>query len=324
MKAGVLDHPDGDRKTQAAPVPRLGGLGILLGAFIAGALYPMSQMITGNPQALAAFDPVTDWVEANWQVYMLTVGAVLLGLWDDVTTAPTVIKLGLLGALCIALPIAGLIPEALHTPWGNLETPLALLIAGSAAWLLVFVNAANFMDGSNGLSIGSLGIMSAGLMVVGAAQGAFGFTLWWFALFGGIAGFLALNLKGKLYAGDAGALGLGALFAALALVSDLNVWTIGTLALPFLVDVLLTLIWRAKHGRSWLKAHRDHAYQSLIERGWSHFETALLWWGLSAVCAVAALIAARATGAAPFIVFWGLAAAMTLLWIVERHSDRRE
>ena len=71
-------------------------------------------------------------------------------------------------------------------------------------------------------------------------------------LLGAIIGFLIHNLRGKLYAGDAGSLGLGALFASLGLISGLQVWTVATLALPFLIDVLMTLIWRAKHGRPWL------------------------------------------------------------------------
>ena len=116
------------------------------------------------------------------------------------------------------------------------------------------------------------------------------------------------------------ALGLGALFAALALISGLDIWTVATLALPFLVDVLMTLIWRTKHGRNLLDPHLDHAYQRLIASGWSHLDVAILYWGFSAVSGAAAYIAAQGGGAAPFAVFWGLCLAGIMLWVRHRRT----
>ena len=169
-----------------------------------------------------------------------------------------------------------------------------------------------------------LTIMLVGLAVCGSTAGGWTFSILWFPLFGALAGFLLHNLRGRLYAGDAGALGLGALFAALSLASGLDIWTIATLALPFLIDVLLTLAWRLKHGRNLLDAHLDHAYQFLIKGGWSHLETALLYWGLTATAAVLAYIGAQAGGAAPFIIFWTLTLAGSLIWIRHRHAAKRD
>ncbi len=293
MKSGVLDHPDEDRKQQAAPVARLGGVAIALAIAPFAFIYPPTDSMALGGIIGASF---------------------LLGLWDDTATAPTRTKLLALIAACLAATALGLTPEALTSPWGDL-TLGPVLILGSALWLLVFINAANFMDGSNGLSIGSMTVMLAGLAIIGIQHGDFDLSQWWFALVGAIVGFLIHNLRGKLYAGDAGALGLGALFAGLGLVSGLEVWTVATLALPFLVDVLLTLIWRAKHQRSWLKPHRDHAYQRLIDQGWGHLEVAILYWGLSAVCGFAAWLSVQAGGAAPFVMFWVLLVAGCGLWL---------
>ncbi|MEL7030968.1 MAG: hypothetical protein AAGK80_01740 [Pseudomonadota bacterium] len=326
MKIGVVDAPDGARKTQSVAVPRLGGVAIFVGALLGGGLglVVLALAYGINPAQIIAIHAQE--IIAGDTRLGLALGfasiAFLIGLWDDIWSANTKLKLLILAAACVAVATLGLTPEALSTPWGDLAAP-GLLIAGSALWLLVFTNAANFMDGSNGLAIGSTAIMLAGLALTGIVAGAFVFSVWWFPVFGAMLGFLMHNLRGALYAGDAGALGLGALFAALGLMSGLDIWTIATFSLPFLIDVLLTLVWRAKHGRNWLVAHLDHAYQRLLADGWSHFETALLYWGLSATAGVLAYIGAQAGGAAPFLIFWTLTSASTVIWILHRRSTKR-
>ncbi|MEM7458741.1 MAG: hypothetical protein AAF331_04680 [Pseudomonadota bacterium] len=327
MRFGVVDAPDGARKTQTHAVPRLGGVAIFTGAILGGfvGLFALAMVYGVRPDRV---------IDIHWQE--LTTGegqlglvlgftgiAFLVGLWDDIQTANTKLKLLILAVTSIAVTALGLTPTAVPTPWGEWTMP-GLLIAGSALWLLVFTNAANFMDGSNGLAIASTGIMLAGLAMTGVIAGNLVFSVWWFPVFGAIAGFLMHNLRGQLYSGDAGALGLGGLFAALGLMSGLEVWTVATFALPFLVDVLLTLVWRAKHQRNWLTAHLDHAYQFLIKSGWSHIEAAVLYWGLSVTAGSLAYIGAQAGGAAPFAIFWTLSAAGSVLWILHRRAAKRD
>ncbi|MEL7039930.1 MAG: hypothetical protein AAGL90_00300 [Pseudomonadota bacterium] len=317
MRLGVVDAPDGMRKTQSAPVPRLGGVAILLGALIGSAVL---SLLVQPPMRSFISETLASPLNSGRELVLalaFTLIAFCVGLWDDVRGLGTPLKLCMLASVGGVAASLGLIPEALSSPFGQV-TVWPILVLGSAAWLLVFTNATNFMDGANGLAIGSVAIMLIGLAATGWILGDWDSATAWFPLFGAIIAFLVHNLRGTLYAGDAGALGLGGLFASFALISGLNVWTVATLALPFLVDVLLTLVWRAKHGRNWLQAHLDHAYQRLIASGWSHGETAFLYWGLSATAATLALIAALAGGAAPFIVFWTLTLAGSMIWIRHR------
>ena len=322
-RSGIVDAPDGGRKQQSVAVPRLGGVAIAAGALLGGLVAFFILILTWGaglgPGLSQLGSAIADLLRGNETVPILVAGAFLLGLWDDIWTANTKLKLIALAGLCLGVAVYGLVPTALSSPWGDVTLPLVLII-GSAAWLLVFINAVNFIDGSNGLAVGSLAIMLIGLAICGTLIGDWQFSVFWFALFGALAGFMLHNLRGALFVGDAGALGLGALFAGLGLVSGLDIWTIATLALPFLIDVLMTLIWRAKHGRNWLEPHLDHAYQRLIASGWSHLDVAILYWGFSAVSAAAAYIAAKGGGAAPFAVFWGLCLAGIVLWIRHRRA----
>ncbi|MEO0607862.1 MAG: hypothetical protein AAFY82_06490 [Pseudomonadota bacterium] len=323
-RIGVVDAPDEARKTQSAPVPRLGGVAILAGTLIGGLLGFLVFFLSYGTRPADGFVALmahTRLLLSGYEAaFLCVVVAFLIGLWDDIWTANTKLKLFILAAACLAAAAFGTLPEALSSPWGEMTVP-GLLMVGSALWLLVFINAVNFMDGSNGLAVGCLVIMLLGLAFAGTEAGDWQFSVWWFALIGAMIGFLLHNLSGALYVGDAGALGLGALFAALGLKSGLDVWTIATLALPFLVEVLMTLVWRAKHGRNLLEPHLDHAYQRLRgEGGWSHMETALLYWAFSASCAVAAYIGALAGGAAPFAIFWTLGLFGIGLWVRHRRA----
>ena len=317
-KTQIVDAPDGIRKHQAAPVSRLGGIGIVLSALIGGGLASLALAVLSG-SIVSVFQAELSWIVSHWQVAAFTAVTVLIGFIDDLGKAETIPKL--LALLIIAALVAGfgLYPEALPSPWGDLDFVL-VLIAGSLLWLLVFTNAVNFMDGANGLAMGGVTIMLIGLMVIGVTSGSFELSIWWFAILGAMAGFLVHNLSGKLYAGDAGALGLGGMLASLSLVSGLNVWTIATLALPFLIDVLLTLVWRTRREKNLLDPHLDHAYQRLIARGWSHLDVAVLYWGLCATSGIAAYIAALGGGAAPFAVFWALLIAGCVLWSLHRRS----
>ncbi len=324
-RLNVVDAPDGQRKSQTAPVPRLGGLAILLGTLFGTVIGFLLLMLSYGVNSFTTFlDLIAGTVRIGSSLapaFAFTAFGFLVGLWDDLWQANTKIKLIGLTAGALLSVFGGLMAQGLPTPWFELEQETFLVI-GSAAWLLVMTNATNFMDGSNGLAIGCVAIMLAALYAIGISAGDWGFSVWMFPLFGAILAFLMHNLRGSLYAGDAGALGLGALFSALALASGLEVWTVATLALPFLLDVLLTLVWRARRGRNWLATHLDHAYQRLIADGWSHFDVVVLYWGLTACAGAMAYIGAQAGGAAPFLIFWTLGSVGTLIWIRHRRTAK--
>ena len=324
-RLNVVDAPDGARKSQSAPVPRLGGVAIFLGTLFGTVIGFLLLMLSYGVNPLTTFvELIAGTIRIGSSLapaFAFTAFGFLIGLWDDLWEANTKIKLIGLTAGAVLAVFGGLLAPELPTPWFDIEHP-AVLIVGSAAWLLVMTNATNFMDGSNGLAIGCVSIMLAALYAIGITAGDWDFSVWMFPLFGAVMAFLMHNLRGQLYAGDAGALGLGALFSALALASGLGVWTVATLTLPFLIDVLLTLVWRARRGRNWLAPHLDHAYQRLIANGWSHFDVVVLYWGLTACAGAMAYIGAQAGGEAPFLIFWTLAIVGSVIWVRHRRTAK--
>ncbi len=176
--------------------------------------------------------------------------------------------------------------------------PIGLL--GSALWLLVGVNAVNFMDGSNGLAIGAQGLsllVLSGLMLMAAGESAFGAYLGLVVIVcvaaaGAHAGFLPFNLPlGKVFQGDAGSLFGGGLITGTALVlkayGAASVWFAGFVLAPLLVDVVLTLCVRLSERKDVFRPHKEHLYQLWLQhRDGDHGRLALWVWGLCAACSL--------------------------------------
>lgn len=320
IRLGPKDAPDGGRKTQARPVPSAGGAGVLAGILaallVASAVQPAGL---GNPLATLAQIAL-----AGPMLLVLIAG--LLGFADDKLNLPAGRKLLILAAASVLAAIYG--PHITHfwLPGANgpgFVLPVFLAIAGAALWLFIMANAVNFLDGANGIAMGSAAILLAALAVLtappaGSAPGILFLLL--VASVAALCGFLAWNLPGRLYAGDTGALAIGALIGGAGLSVGVihSVWVPATLVLPILIDILLTLIWRARLGRPLMHAHRDHAYQLFLRSGWSHFQAAGLWWGFCLITSLAAITGARngaGVAAALFAVILVLGSA---LWIWQR------
>ncbi len=187
----------------------------------------------------------------------------------------------------------------------NVEVWMPIGLLGSALWLLVGINAINFMDGSNGLAIGAQGLsllVLSGLMVVVAGNSVLGTYLGLIVVIcaaaaGAHAGFLPFNLPmGKVFQGDAGALFGGGLITGAALVlkayGAVSVWFAGFMLAPLLVDVVLTLATRLAARKDVFRPHKEHLYQLWLQRrDPDHGRLALGVWGLCAACGLIGLMA---------------------------------
>lgn len=268
-RVGIVDMPNA-RSSHATPTPRGGGLAVMTG-FAAGLI-----LLTVDAPAVAV-------VLAGCLVCGLL--AAMIGLLDDLFTLSEGLKF--IALLALSLVLAGVSGPV---DWFLVPLPGVIGLAGSALFLFVLINGANFMDGSDGMLVVLMGPPLIGLAlldagVIGASAALLAAALAGFGLFNAPV----LGARGSLFAGDAGSLGLamvtgGLMLAFAAQDGPSRVFLVAILVLPLLSDVLLTLAARAKGKANLLKAHRCHAYQLLIRLKASHRQVALIYAGLGWAC----------------------------------------
>jgi Fuc2NAc and GlcNAc transferase len=131
-----------------------------------------------------------------------------------------------------------------------------------------FINLFNFMDGVDGFA-------SVEVIAVASILFIMSWNIITILLIVCVAGFLCWNWpKAKIFMGDVGSTQLGFILVVLGIYfhntlefSILN-WIM--LTSPFWFDATLTLFRRMRNRENLSEAHRKHAYQRIVQAGFSH------------------------------------------------------
>jgi len=206
-KIGAIDIPT-ERKVHRIPVPRLGGLAVVLAVAVTlllGAL--VNVYIAGI-------------METNFVgIVMGCLVIVALGIWDDIRNLNPFIKLaGQLVAASIAVsmgvqfelasnPLVGEMRD--YFDLGMLAFPLSVL------WIVGLTNAMNLIDGLDGLASGIALFTSVTLFLLSINIEAGYVTYVYITLAGATLGFIRYNrFPAKVFLGDTGSMFLGFFWGA--------------------------------------------------------------------------------------------------------------
>lgn len=285
-RLGALDHPDGNRKNQALPVPRGGGVAVALALFVA------------VPLALYFGSPV-DEQSTVWLIRGLMPSVIILllvGIVDDFFSLTGIYKLiGQVLAVSVLVAAGAQFDRislfGLLFPLGELRIPFTIFFCLGA------INAFNLIDGIDGLASSIGAIVCATLGGITAAQGHGAAAMVCFALAGALVGFLRYNAApAKVYLGDTGSMLIGLVVAAVAIDSSIKQQAAFVLAVPLaicaipILDAAAALVRRVTTGQSVFTADRGHLHHALLLRGWSVNKTVLIMSGLATLTCGGALI----------------------------------
>jgi len=251
----VFDHPDGGRKTQARPIPKLGGLAVAL-AFTAVML--AGVLVTDRLGFVLGLG-----------VLVPALAAAVIGFMDDRSHLNPYVRLVLQAGVGL---LAWLLGTRIALS-GNEVVDAILLIL----WIMVIINGTNLLDNSDGLAASTVLIMSVGAAIVAATYGQALVSLMGIAMVGVSIGYLWHNwFPAKVYMGDAGAYFLGTLVAIMAVRLKpagvppvIGVLIVLLLVLLPLVDTTYVVIKRLRRGVHPFTAGRDHLSHVLQGRGLS-------------------------------------------------------
>ncbi len=271
LRKSIIDIPN-ERSSHTVPTPRGGGLAIVI-VWFAGLIYMY----------------FTKQIDQNL-FFALASGVILVivGLLDDIYDLKPIIRFSaqfisatfalyfLGGVKIIDLGIC-----TIENIW--LLTPIAFI------GIIWFINLFNFLDGIDGY---------AGMETIFISLVLYFFTSesFYLILVTATLGFLIWNWQpAKIFMGDVGSTLLGFNFAVFALyeqnMESVPIIVFLIISSLFWFDATLTLILRFLNKEKITQAHKKHAYQRIIQSGFSHQKTVVYAVGLNIVNFIIAYLA---------------------------------
>lgn len=256
LKKSIIDRPN-ERSSHKTPTPRGGGLAIAISWFLC--LFYL--FLTDNIQCTL--------------FYALSPGLILIaiGLLDDIyDISPRIRFLAQILVATISLYFLNGITKVnlgyfeINSVW--ILTPIAFV------GIIWFINLYNFLDGIDGyaasetifIALAFYTIYNENILLFLAAA-VFGFIIWnW--------------QPAKIFMGDVGSTLLGFNIIIITLyyqnTTSVSILSLLLLSSLFWFDATLTLIRRIRKKEKVTEAHKKHAYQRIVQYGFSHQKTVLL------------------------------------------------
>ena len=305
LSRGFIDRERAEPgDTGPIPVPRLGGVAVLVGA-LAGIGLPL--WLTGYSGTLLGA------ARYHWIGWLGAVIALFLcGVVDDIRGLGPFTKLAIQTAGALAVFAAGFRVEFVRLPWGGVLDLGLLALPLTILWIVGVTNAINLIDGLDGLAAGVAFMSAATVVAISYFQGVFPVTVISVALAGSLLGFLAFNFSpARIWLGDSGSQFLGFTLAVISIRGLQKSATAVAILAPILVlgvpilDTLLVVLrrgWRIhRAGRTgpaatgaaarWLglfHADREHIHYNLLDLGLSHRKAVVVLYATAAVFCLAA------------------------------------
>jgi UDP-GlcNAc:undecaprenyl-phosphate GlcNAc-1-phosphate transferase len=278
--SGLTDDPDGGRKSQDRPIPKLGGIAVAMAFTL---VFLTAVGVSGE---ITAFQLL-----ASVLLPALIVAG--LGFIDDVRTLNPWVRLAAQTLLALLVWLTGTQVAFSGLTW--LDALVTVL------WIVGLTNAMNLLDNADGLAASTALVASLGTGLVAVIYGQYFVGGLAFALAGTAAGFLWHNwAPATVYLGDAGAYFLGFLLA----IVTLRLRPVG-IALPWSALIPVLLVFVPILDTSFVVVRRVLARRHPFTPGRDHLSHELMTRGLSVRQAVAVL---------QLILILSVTAAVALAW----------
>jgi len=261
---------------------------------------------------------------------MMAASLILLavGLWDDIKEIYWKIQLFFQVAISVLVFITGIRIYYVTNPFtgGMFEFNSSLLILLSIGivvfWIVLIINAINWLDGVDGLSGGVTLISIATIFFLSLKNEVNQppIAIICAILSGVILGFLIFNFyPAKIMAGTSGSMFMGFILAVLAIIAGTKIATaILVMTIP-IVDFLWVIGERIRSGQSIFNPDSCHLHYKLLKMGWTEKKIALCYWSVTAATAAVALNT-KAIGKGITLLVSVLIMLLTLIYISKKTS----
>ena len=274
-KFKMVQAPEGGRNIHKKPIPRLGGIAILVSMWV-----PLIGMFLWDNDISTALRDDTS------LLLSLIGGSLILGvigIWDDLVGVRAIIKLFAQILAALVIYFSGIQIDVITVPifgvWelGFLDLPITIF------WVVLVINAVNLIDGMDGLAGGVVTVAGFSLFVMGVMENNILSALLLICMVGGCLGFLVYNLNpASIFLGDTGSMFLGYILAMAAVHSSQKSYTVFSIVSAFIIlglpifDLSLAVLRRFLSGQPLFSADQHHIHHMLLRRGWSQKQSVII------------------------------------------------
>jgi len=327
-RRGFVDRPGG-HKEHAEPVALGGGVAIFLAVLVpilGGVLAAKWAVATGHVDWLPEYvRPHLDGLAGKFGLVSAILGGAfalhVLGLIDDVRPLGPWAKLLAQAVVALLLTVGFEIRavEALGV------VPSVVL---TSLWIVLVINAFNFLDNIDGLSAGVAAIAASIFACSAMLAGQIFVPAMAWVLVGALLGFLVFNFSpASIFMGDAGSMVVGYLLAVLTVLTTYydptqQLSPVGVLA-PLIVlaiplyDVLSVIVHRLRAGQSPFRGDRRHFSHRLVKRGMTTRSAVLTIYLATAAASISAIVLPRVEWSVAGLIFVQCLCVVLIIAILE-------
>lgn len=271
IKCGAIDYPK-DRGVHKKPMPRMGGVAIVLGFTVTVLMVFFFDKGMSTKQFIGFLS-----------------GALLiaaLGVLDDMKNLPAKLKFCVQIVAALIVIFSGIQINVVLWPVTAALQKFSIPI--TLVWVVGVTNAVNLIDGLDGLAAGVSSIAALSLMVLCIMTGSNTAVVLTAALAGACLGFLPRNFNpAEIFMGDTGSTFLGFVLSVTSILGVFKGYALLAVSVSVLClglpvfDTIFAMLRRMAKHQSIMQPDRGHLHHRLIDRGFSQKQAVLILYAIS-------------------------------------------
>ena len=278
-KFNIISYPR-ERDAHTKPIPRMGGLSIVLSFLIVSVYGYITILYSHNAESTKFLG--------------ILVGAIILyivGILDDIYQIKATHKLfgQIIAVICAMAGGVEITFLVLDNPGILASIVYILKVMATFIWIIGMINAMNLVDGLDGLASGIAIIASICFMVIAICQGNIVAVILVSALAGAVLGFLPYNFRpASIFMGDTGSMILGYTLAIVASELAFEFLDPVCIIAPVLIlgvpifDTASAILRRLINHKPIFEADKEHTHHKLMANGFSHKTSVIILYVFSA------------------------------------------
>ena len=293
-KLGAVDSPKDKRRINKVVMPRLGGLAVITGFFVAIIFLLVVMSIEKN-------------IDLNQGEWYKKIGGFIAGsaiiisvcFYDDVHGAKAIIKLLAQILAAVIVTLCGIRIDRIELL--SIQLPQWFYTVLTVVWIVGLTNSINLIDGLDGLSTGIAIISCISLLIVFSLNGSVLMSIILItALCGSLCGFLPYNFNpARTFIGDTGSNFVGFCLSIISILGVAKTYTAIIIVAPIIIlalpifDTACAICRRLIKGKSIkavFEADRGHLHHKMIDAGFTQKQAVIIMYSVTAMLGLLAIV----------------------------------